>query len=233
MRFVLLNILFLQAVSVTYANEAVRVCITLDQGFDNLADPSMAPEAVTNNLQLRGFNTDGREYVLTQRLGLNYTVRVFSTYATLQVAVRLGDECDMGFSAFFIIASRDKCVTDAQTCRPLAELPASSVAEGDLTPYRCCIDYSTSYIHYGVAILYKTPSKRSFFSALFQSVTGGRRHCPYCSCAHQRLGSIPTQRAPRAVRSFLHKLPVLPLPPRRRVCTYTVACGTEAQPSLS
>ena len=82
----------------------MRVCTTIDNGFNMLVDGVTRITSVTSDQQLRGFDVDVRA-VLTGALNLSYSLRVLPSYGELQVATRK-DECDVGWAPFFILGER-------------------------------------------------------------------------------------------------------------------------------
>ena len=153
----------------------LRVCITLDSGFDMLSDESAALSDVTSEASLFGFGVQARQAILSKALNFtSYELRVLPSYGELMVATRK-DECDVGWAAFFALADRERCVPNADTCRSLASLQTELSASGttgtvNWTPWRCCIDYSPAFLHYGMAIVYDA-KRVSFFEALGRSIT--------------------------------------------------------------
>lgn len=152
--------------------EALRVCTVLDAGFDELTKESegMSIADITSDSSLQGFGVEARRAVLTGN-GLNYTMRVYSSYAAVHIAVR-ARECDIAWVALFVTGSRNRCYlrvmhssTGSAECQDMSLLPQDQ--EGvDLTPWRCCIDYLAPFHMFGNAVMYSSPS-RSFFEALF------------------------------------------------------------------
>ena len=154
----------------TSSSSQLRVCITLDSGFDMLLDASMPIADVSREDELYGFNVDARSHILPAVLGSNssYSLRVLDSYGELMVAARR-DECDVAWAAFFHTSTRDRCgatVTTANSCRPLSEWTASS----PWTPWRCCVDFSPPFLAYGLAIMYEA-SLPDFYTALILSIT--------------------------------------------------------------
>ena len=88
----LYNLLF-----VCHAAHAVRVCTTLDLGFNMLRDPALSIADVASDGMLRGFDVDMREQVLSQQLNWTYSLRVLPSYGELMVATRK-QECDLGYA---------------------------------------------------------------------------------------------------------------------------------------
>ena len=136
----------------------LRVCTTLDKGFDMLLEPATPISDVTADEQLFGFNVDLRKAVLTNMLNISYELVVMPSYGEVMVEVRAG-HCDVGWAAFFIYGSRDRCVENADTCKPMHALDAARAAvapDGSFswTPWRCCVDFSPPFLTYGVAIVY-------------------------------------------------------------------------------
>jgi len=148
----------------------LRVCVTLDSGFDMLVDPSMPIANVTRESQLYGFNVDARLYIIPTALSSknsSYELRVLGSYGELMVATRR-DECDVGWATYFYTGNRDRCgrtVRDLDTCRPLEELTIDS----SWTPWRCCVDFSPPFMTYGLNIMYDA-AHPGFFESLFQSI---------------------------------------------------------------
>ena len=145
------------------AHALLRVCTTLDSGFDMLVDPDLDPLQVTTDTQLKGFNVDMRREILKRRLNLTYEVAVYPSYGDLHVSVRKG-ECDVGWAAFFQTGPRLRCLYNDETCR---DLPVSGTS---VAPWRCCTEFSPPFLTYGVAILYDS-TRISFFGALIFCIT--------------------------------------------------------------
>ena len=74
----------------TAAIGQLKVCAVLENGFTML-QPSVAAADVTSDDQLRGFDVELRKEVLT---GLNYSVRVLSSYGQVNYLTRAA-ECDV------------------------------------------------------------------------------------------------------------------------------------------
>ena len=128
----------------------MRVCTTIDNGFNMLVDGVTRITSVTSDQQLRGFDVDVRAAVLTGALNLSYSLRVLPSYGELQVATRK-DECDVGWAPFFILGERERCSANVNTCRSLESLSTElkSFASGTInwTPWRCCIDYTPAHLN--------------------------------------------------------------------------------------
>ena len=129
---------------------SMRVCTTIDNGFNMLVDGVTRITSVTSDQQLRGFDVDVRAAVLTGALNLSYSLRVLPSYGELQVATRK-DECDVGWAPFFILGERERCSANVNTCRSLDSLSTElkSFASGTInwTPWRCCIDYTPAHLN--------------------------------------------------------------------------------------
>lgn len=153
-----------------HAIAPLRVCTTEEMAFDMLLDEKNAKSTdVTSDQQLHGYDVDMRHELLTKALNLSYTLRVLPSYGELQVETRK-DMCDIGWAAFFVKGSRERCVLNSGNCRSLdaLETELQSFASGtiDWTPWRCCIDYMPAHINYGMAIVFNSRSI-SFYEALF------------------------------------------------------------------
>jgi hypothetical protein len=113
----LYNLLF-----VCHAAHAVRVCTTLDLGFNMLRDPALSIADVASDGMLRGFDVDMREQVLSQQLNWTYSLRVLPSYGELMVATRK-QECDLGWAPFFVREAdsnpRPFALLDPGSLRPL------------------------------------------------------------------------------------------------------------------
>jgi hypothetical protein len=148
------------------------VCVVIESGFTMLREPSedprsLAPEAVRSDAQLRGFDVDLRTLAFA---GLNYTVRVLSSYGEVQVRTRSG-ECDVGWAQFFTLSSRMRCEADATTCRELDTATASGAVE-DWTPYRCCAAYSPNVFPFEIRVMYVARGSNDNFFASFLATVG-------------------------------------------------------------
>ena len=125
------------------ASDALRVCVVLDAGYEMLVDPAATPSEVQSDSELQGFMTDMRSIVLKEQLGLNYTITVSNSYPEGMVGARRGD-CDLAWTAWFMFGSRERCHPDPISCRSLGEL--TTPLPSDLTPWRCCVDYSPPFM---------------------------------------------------------------------------------------
>ena len=149
----MLRAFILPLLLVPHAN-GLRVCTTLDKGFDMLLEGSSTTQISDD--QLFGFNVDLRKAVLTDMLNISYDLVVMPSYGEVMVETRAG-RCDVGWAAFFIYGSRDRCVENSDTCKPMESLDAARAAAPDgfsWTPWRCCVDFSPPFLTYGVAIVY-------------------------------------------------------------------------------
>ena len=150
---------------------SVTVCTTPDLGFNMLVD-GVAPERVTSDVQIQGFDAALRKLVLTQRLNVAYTVRVLPSYGELLVRTRAG-ECDVGWAPFYMTKDRERCTPNADTCAGITSARINEIAAAarpDWEKYACCTDYSASYFSppWSVAVMY-IPRKISgnFFTSIF------------------------------------------------------------------
>ena len=184
--------------------DGLRVCATLDSGFDMLVDQTMDISAVTSESQLEGYHSDMREQILTLKLNLTYELAVLPSYGQVMVETRKGT-CDVGWASFFYMGNRDRCFPDPNTCRdislyteaekasPTCDSLASNaslcISKSSTTcsptctsctspieplvlrrPWRCCTDYSTPLLTYGIAFAYDA-RQVSFFEALIGCIT--------------------------------------------------------------
>jgi hypothetical protein len=124
-----------------------------------LALQTNASEVYSDN-QLTGYNVDVRRAVLSTRLGVSYSVRLFSTWSMLHISVRTG-ECDIAWAPFYLTRSRDRCVIDNVTCMPEAGISKAT----DLTPFRCCADFSVQYAPWSLAIMSRGSRQINFLEA--------------------------------------------------------------------
>ena len=123
----------------------LRVCVILDAGFEMLVDSTMPLSDVTTEADLRGYSSNLRKHVLSERIGVNYTLHAFASYGRMMVATRMGD-CDVAWAPYFAFASREACTPDPHSCRALSEIgELATTAIADLTPYRCCVDFSQPF----------------------------------------------------------------------------------------
>ena len=147
----------------------LQLCTTLDAGFTMLAS-GVAMADVTSDQQLTGFDVSLRERVLTEKLHLNYTVRLLASYGELQVKTRVG-ECDVGWAPFYQTGSRERCTEHDSLCR---SLPVAVDDSTSWEPYRCCVDFSTHYVDWELAIVHTPPPMgggKSFTQALMSVFT--------------------------------------------------------------
>lgn len=148
------------------------VCVVIESGFTMLHDGQVAtPEEVRSDAQLRGFDVDSRRLALA---GLNYTVRVLSSYGEVEVRTRNG-ECDVGWAQFFQLSSRKLCAPDPVTCRELDDAAvADAMDEGSpesWTPYRCCARYGPNVFPFEINAMYVARDHRvDFFGSFFAMV---------------------------------------------------------------
>ena len=147
------------------AASSLKVCSVLENGF-NMLQPGVAADEVTSDEQLRGFDVDVRREVLRD---YNYSVRALSSYGQVNTLTRAA-ECDVGWAPFFHTSSRERCVTNQATCRPL---PAnvSTATPPSWEPFRCCVDFTTLYLPSEVAIMYIRPPQKDFFAAVALSMS--------------------------------------------------------------
>ena len=140
-----------------HAVSAIKVCTVLEQAVTMRKSNLTVLSHITSDDQLRGFDVDVRKH-LFKHVFQNYSVSVDSSYGALNVRVRT-DECDVGWAAFFLTATRERCEPDpaSDACRPL-DANALNALAGTSTinswePYRCCIDYLPAYYTSEVKIL--------------------------------------------------------------------------------
>jgi ABC-type amino acid transport substrate-binding protein len=136
---------------------AFEVCVVLEPGFDMLVSENDG--SVTSDDQLRGYNVDVRKLILG-KVGVAYSVRLVESWSALHVYTRTG-ECDIGWAAFYLSGTRDRCIPNNQTCRPESEIADSA----DLSPFQCCTDFSVQYFPWSLAIM--TPASRTSTTTSF------------------------------------------------------------------
>ena len=141
----------------------LKVCIVIDPGFDMLVDASAGSSVVTQNSQIKGFNAEVRKEVLETVLNYNYSVKVYDSWAEVNVRVRAQD-CDIGWAAYYVRGDRDRCVpTSAGSCKPVSQVDFGAA---DLSPFRCCVDFSVQYFPWHISIMAPVKGRQSFFNAL-------------------------------------------------------------------
>ena len=160
----LLNALLLPSAS------ALKVCVIIEQA-QTMLRPGVASVAdVTSDDQLRGFDVDVRKKVLE---GTSYSIKVDDSYGSLNVRTRSG-EGDVGWGAFFQLASRESC-NPSDKCLPLgAEATAALAGTGTIgswEPYRCCVDFAPAHWTADVAILSIKGGSQNFFAFTFALLT--------------------------------------------------------------
>lgn len=136
--------------------DALKVCTTIDDAF-NMLRPDESVATVTSDRQLRGFDVELRQAVLGQRLGIPYTLSIISSYGELLVKTRTG-ECDLGWAAFYQTGPRERC-----------DCPLPVAGSTDWVAHSCCVDFSTPYLAWEVAVMHKS-GRISFLEALGSSL---------------------------------------------------------------
>ena len=141
------------------STQPLRICTVIEAGFDMLIAGADAA-SVTSDASLAGYNVEVRRAVLS---GHPYTVRIIDSWSRMQSLART-NECDIGWAANYVYGSRDRCTA--------ACLPESGIAAAlDMSPYRCCLDFSVQYLPWSVSILSPAGHQKSFFEALVNVVT--------------------------------------------------------------
>ena len=143
----------------------------------------------------------------------------YASYGEVNVRVRNG-EC-IGWAPFYQKATRDACGVGRAMCRPLPDswrsnttgrlrpMAAIEALEGgvpvDMTPYRCCVDYTTSYMNYGDTILHLAESKvhvagvKRAFAMMDPRMDCMHAHKRICCCR-------PTRRCARGPRALIWRM---------------------------
>ncbi len=138
-----------------------------------LKPDSPAPENITSDAQVRGFEVEMRQRGMRD---INYTLSILPGYGELQVRTRNG-ECDMAFAQFYQKAGRASCETDAETCRSLSSLDRDvngviRAASLSWEPYRCCANYGPNLFPMDIKALYRaTRASQNFFESFFNMVS--------------------------------------------------------------
>eukprot|EP01043_Picozoa_sp_COSAG02_P067267 COSAG02_NODE_10750_length_1866_cov_0.977363_2_plen_173_part_01 len=136
-------------------------------GYTMLKPDSPAPENITSDAQVRGFEVEMRQRGMRD---INYTLSILPGYGELQVRTRNG-ECDMAFAQFYQKAGRASCETDAETCRSLSSLDRDvngviRAASLSWEPYRCCANYGPNLFPMDIKALYRaTRASQNFFES--------------------------------------------------------------------
>ena len=142
--------------------DAIVVCFTPDFGFNMVGDAVIPSGTIVEERDVAGFDSDLRQIILTGKMRQKYVLKKMDSYGELQVYVRAG-ECDVGWAPFYQLAEREAC--DA-FCADLTNASLASIANWE--PYRCCSDFSTPYIDWTVAVLYRREGgSGSLFTSLF------------------------------------------------------------------
>ena len=146
-------------------SSSYTVCVVIESGFTMLRDDSMSLESVHSDTELRGFDVDLRQLALS---GLNYSVRVLSSYGEVEVRTRIG-ECDVGWAQFFQLASRKRCAPHPSNCRELGDM--ANTGADSWEPYRCCAVYSPNLFPFDINAMYvdREPGV-NFFGSFFATV---------------------------------------------------------------
>jgi ABC-type amino acid transport substrate-binding protein len=146
------------ATLVAYEAAALKVCAVLEPGFDMIISGTDA-NSITSDIDLRGYNVDVRKYIFGN-LGVSYDLSVVESWSAAHVGARTG-ECDIGWAAFYLYGNRDRCIPNNETCRPESEIAAAA----DLTPFRCCTDFSIQYFPWSLSIM-SPAAKTTFMQAM-------------------------------------------------------------------
>ena len=140
----------------------LHVCVVSELGFAMPKEAGVNLGSITSDEQLFGFDVALRKDILQTRMGLaNWTVTLYSSYGEAQVHTRMGT-CDIGWSPYFLIGSRERCTPSEGRCMPI------SLASSDWEPQRCCVDFSMQYMRWQVGIMYPPTPSTDFGWSIFE-----------------------------------------------------------------